>query len=479
MLPAGQLGMTVRLLAPSKAKHDDGGDLPSSSRIPSWKENEDEPTLVTVPLPVETAYLVGSRAAEPKQESSTVEGCEGLEFARQLTWGQRNHETTTKWENTTIPQPNYLHRSCHICETSVCTFNSSTRILCHQCKKSIKEFDDLFDTKTDTREGGDDEQEFQFMGIPIAGENDGDTDEEWASDESEHDEDNSPQGRLTNNATFAINVDEHATRNLAFQVGPVRDGIVVFNTLPPASLTPNYYTPLSIEDKPNVFQCMNSAVVSTTPPQQIRKAKPSPFKPIMVRGTPSPQSQPQTWSNATDDELQRIFSHNAVTSVTNSQRLAQPWKIRRRDENNKRKHELRVIIEQQATYIESSTQTSPPSTKSQASYSLSTSLNPTRRQTRNETAIHMTDQPALDHPPNQLTDSETLAIYYQVFNRHRPEMGESNAESAHRTNIIDDEVRSILTKRRKRLVTNNVQDIDLQTSHRLYDNQDKRRHHTD
>ncbi len=83
-------------------------------------------------------------------------------------------------------------------------------------------------------------------------------------------------------------------------------------------------------------------------------------------------------------------------------------------------------------------------------------------------------QPALDHPTNQLTDSETLAIYYQVFNRHRPKMNESNAESAHRTNIIDDEVRAILAKRRKKLVTNNVQDIELQTSHSLYENQDKR-----
>ncbi len=82
--------------------------------------------------------------------------------------------------------------------------------------------------------------------------------------------------------------------------------------------------------------------------------------------------------NARNDELQRLFSHNAVTSVANSQRLARPWKIRKRDENNKRKHELRMIIEQQAKYIESSTQTSPPSTKPQAIYSSHPSLNPTR-----------------------------------------------------------------------------------------------------
>jgi hypothetical protein len=203
---------------------------------------------------------------------------------------------------------------------------------------------------------------------------------------------------------------------------------------------------------------MNSAVANTTPPQQIRKTKQSPFKPIVVRGTPSPQSQPQTWSNTRDDELQRIFSHNAVKNVTNSQRLAQPWKIRRREENNKRKHELRVIIEQQATYIESSTQTSPSTVNNNGDSHSQADASPQiqtedrdfpTRHTQKETAINMKDrqcQPTLDHPTNQLTDSETLAIYYQVFNRHRPEMGESNAESAHRTNLIDDEVRAILTK---------------------------------
>jgi hypothetical protein len=140
-------------------------------------------------------------------------------------------------------------------------------LTCYACTKWIADCHELIQKDRDTHEGGDDEQEFQFMGIPIAGENDGDTDEEWASDESEQEEENSPQGRLTNNVTFAINVDEDATQNLAFQVGPARDGIVLINTLPPASLTPNYYAPLSIEENPNVFQCMNSAVVETTPPQ--------------------------------------------------------------------------------------------------------------------------------------------------------------------------------------------------------------------
>jgi hypothetical protein len=80
----------------------------------------------------------------------------------------------------------------------------------------------------------------------------------------------------------------------------------------------------------------------------------------------------------------------------------------------------------------------------------------------------------MNHKESEENDVESLTVYYQVFNRHRPEMGESNAESVHRMNIIDDEVREVLAKRRKTLVTNNVQEYELHTSHSLYENQDKR-----
>jgi hypothetical protein len=150
------------------------------------------------------------------------------------------------------------------------TLNQSKVLTCYTCTKWIAECHELI--KDTHIKGETTNKNFNsWMAISIAGGNDGDADEEWASDESEQEEDNSPRGRLTNNATFATNVDEDATRTLAFQVGPVRDGIVLINTLPPASLTPNYYVPLSTEEKPTVFQCMNSAVVETTPPQQIRK----------------------------------------------------------------------------------------------------------------------------------------------------------------------------------------------------------------
>jgi hypothetical protein len=44
---------------------------------------------------------------------------------------------------------------------------------------------------------------------------------------------------------------------------------------------------------------------------------------------------------------------------------------------------------------------------------------------------------------------EDLTIYYKVFNRHKPEFGESNAESAARTTAIEAEYRYLLMKKTK------------------------------
>jgi hypothetical protein len=90
-------------------------------------------------------------------------------------------------------------------------------------------------------------------------------------------------------------------------------------------------------------------------------------------------------------------------------------------------------------------------------------------------SVRTTDsQPSLSHPHKAPTELATLAIYYQVFNRHRPEMGESNAESADRMRIIDAEVQEILKQSRKPVVTNNAQEYDIQSSYNLYKQQDRR-----
>jgi hypothetical protein len=134
--------------------------------------------------------LVGSRDDLAKSESCTVEGYEGLDFAKQLAWGQWTKGLLQLWEATqpSIQQPHYLHRFCDNCEESICTFNSSQTILCYRCLSTIQKENEIYKDQTRTREGDDDEQEFMFTGILIAGKNEGDKDEDWASDDSEQEE---------------------------------------------------------------------------------------------------------------------------------------------------------------------------------------------------------------------------------------------------------------------------------------------------
>jgi hypothetical protein len=102
------------------------------------------------------------------------------------------------------------------------------------------------------------------------------------------------------------------------------------------------------------------------------------------------------------------------------------------------------------------------------------SLPTTRKQKRAKFVRRADSPPSLNYPSTEPTEPETLAIYYQVFNRHRPEMGESNAESADRMRLIDEEVQELLKQRRKPVATNNAQEYDIQSSYNLYEQQDRR-----
>jgi hypothetical protein len=146
------------------------------------------------------------------------------------------------------------------------------------------------------REGGDDEQEFQFLGIPIAGENKGDSDEDWYSDDSQQDE---HKDLHTNNCTTAsINVP--ASVSLAFQVSPAKDGHVMIRTHTPIPYHPN---PYQILDEEPLFQ----------PPSQ---------KTLV------------SWSDTCVAEFQRHLPYTGLTAVTTAQRLAHPWKTRRQEKKN-------------------------------------------------------------------------------------------------------------------------------------------------
>ncbi len=103
-------------------------------------------------------------------------------------------------------------------------------------------------------------------------------------------------------------------------------------------------------------------------------------------------------------------------------------------------------------------------------------ISPDQQQTQSDNHSMVTaDTHSHDNIPCPTTAQEDLSTYYQVFNRHRPEMGESNAESADRMRLIDEEILRIkdLRNKRKRVLINNVQEVQLTSDYYLYENQDQ------
>jgi hypothetical protein len=115
-------------------------------------------------------------------------------------------------------------------------------------------------------------------------------------------------------------------------VGPRKDGIVKFTTTIPFVLTTNYYQPLA--DDTLIY-----------PPV------PTPFVPTTAR---------RTWSSTRADELHRLVQSQMVTSVTNAQRLAHPWKIAKQETNRKNKETLDRIIDAHVQYITNPAAPVPP-----------------------------------------------------------------------------------------------------------------------
>jgi hypothetical protein len=114
------------------------------------------------------------------------------------------------------------------------------------CQQWVNASLELSQTKADryVNEGKDDEEEFVFKGIPIAGENEGDSEDSWESEIFGHDatDDCESEEEETSSDTCPFtSLNSMATEDIAFKVGPVKDGIVRFEILPTIPLTPNYY----------------------------------------------------------------------------------------------------------------------------------------------------------------------------------------------------------------------------------------------
>jgi hypothetical protein len=114
-------------------------------------------------------------------------------------------------------------------------------------------------------------------------------------------------------------------------VGPTQDGSVIITTPPTITLHLNPY------------HLLDEAYLSHTPSLH---NKATPRKP--------------TWTSARADELHRLAALHPFTAVTNAQRLAHPWKMKRREENYKTKQQHDIAIELWLNYIHDPSQTSPP-----------------------------------------------------------------------------------------------------------------------
>jgi hypothetical protein len=130
------------------------------------------------------------------------------------------------------------------------------------------------DNENDYNEERDAEEEFQFKRIPIAGENDGDSEESWekTSWDSEEDGENG-QDSLTNNCLTIIprippsrTIHSMATSDIAFWVGPRKDGIVKIDVTHPFTLTPNYYQVLEDDEPLDNPVPLNSAHIPAKEP---------------------------------------------------------------------------------------------------------------------------------------------------------------------------------------------------------------------
>jgi hypothetical protein len=425
-------------------------NLQTDPKGPTREMNEDGPSQMSRPPPnQQQLYLVGSRP----DDAPTAWGS----ISAEPTWGQKTQQQPdatwdATWDHRTPksliqPQPRYLSRSCSICCTPMGTLNPFKTLICHECQTTLanNEGHDLFDLPP-SKENGDDKQEFMFTRIPIAGEHD-----------------------------------------IAFRIGPILDGIIfqldhLFRIL----VTPNYYQSLSDDDN-TIYLCMNTTIPEpyltpdTTPERQVTRRSDSPFFPLMIPGTPdSPpfRTLPRyTWPETRSEKWQRLAQHEATTPATNAQKKANLLKVARREKNKIKHAQLQHEIEVTVHYLHKSTQTTPPPPLPPLRVT-----EPEHRPTSASTST-MSPQAApycpdkkgiikkaqeLDTLGNQHSSTnndnpEDLFLYYRVFHRYRPEMGEFNAESADRMRLIDEEILRIknMQNKRKRSLINNVQEVHL------------------
>ncbi len=233
------------------------------SRLFSLSLDEDD-TIGNHPTPSLTEQ--GSSTAEDTWGSPTPEP----------TWGRYtppNYKEDLKlWETTNVSSPSsptISYRECEKCTSYILTstkvFHSGSTFTCVPCLDGERALHQTPLARTnDTHATTDDEQE--FGGIPIPTSDVSSDDFSFDDDLSSESEDNKSDTSINcmNSLTLSSNiassgVDSIATVDMAFTLGPVRDGIVLHHTLSPIPSHPNPYSPLQDVNEHVIYrQCMQT-----------------------------------------------------------------------------------------------------------------------------------------------------------------------------------------------------------------------------
>jgi len=149
------------------------------------KENEDATSLLVRPPPgsANRHPAHSEPKTDDKQESSSVNPSE----SQPIPWGTYKNDPIPvgSWGNPNyqpLSNPRYLSGQCSICEKPMGTLTPFPTWTCHECIQWVENNDvpkDNINKQVNVEK--DDEEEFLFQGIPIAGENIGDSEDSWES----------------------------------------------------------------------------------------------------------------------------------------------------------------------------------------------------------------------------------------------------------------------------------------------------------
>jgi hypothetical protein len=201
------------------------------------------------------------------------------------------------------------------------TVHAFEPLTCFACTKILQnEHDNQIQA---TRANREDEEEFLFQGIPIAGENDGDSKESWEHASWDQDDEDKTKN-ITQNHTWCSpvhGVNLRATDDIAFRIGPKKDGVIQVMLTSPIPLHTNTYGQLqSLSDDINTSHSFE-------------------ITPLTSRAL----------------EIQRLVHHGTLTRLTNAQRLAQTvgreWLLNRRITNLHNQQRLNQILDLHVAYI--------------------------------------------------------------------------------------------------------------------------------